>query len=40
MSVFGAFSGIFTIFLLFAAGFLATKQKVLTPEHYTSAPNC
>ncbi len=34
MSVFGAFSGIFTIFLLFAAGFLATKQKVLTPEHY------
>ncbi|MBR4875524.1 MAG: AEC family transporter [Clostridia bacterium] len=35
MSVFGAFSGIFTIFLLFAAGFLATKQKVLTPEHYT-----
>ncbi|MBE6994893.1 MAG: AEC family transporter [Ruminococcaceae bacterium] len=35
MSVFGAFSGIFTIFLLFAVGFLATKQKVLTPEHYS-----
>lgn len=35
MSVFGAFSGIFTIFLLFATGFLATKQKVLTPEHYS-----
>jgi len=35
MSVLGAFSGIFTIFLLFAVGFLATKQEVLTPEHYT-----
>lgn len=35
MSVFGAFSGIFTIFLLFAIGVLATKQNVLTPEHYS-----
>lgn len=34
MSVFGAFSGIFTIFLLFGSGFLATKQKILTDEHY------
>lgn len=35
MSVFGAFSGIFTIFLLFGLGFLITKKGLLTPEHYT-----
>lgn len=34
MSVIGAFSGIFTIFILFAVGMLATKQKVLTDDHY------
>lgn len=34
MSVFGAFSGIFTIFLLFAVGVLVTKQGVLTSDHY------
>ena len=34
MSVIGAFSGIFTIFILFAVGMLATKKKVLTDDHY------
>ncbi len=34
MSVLGAFSGIFTIFTLFAIGFLITRNGLLTPEHY------